>query len=315
MTATEVAGVNVASNDASLEDVHAFWNAHPCGAWRVREDFGTRAFYDSYRAYRYRKHWHLPELVPFEKFSGKQVLEIGCGLGADGVRFAQGGAFYTGIDLTEAAVEATRMHFGALGLEGEFLVQDAEHMAAIPDARFDAVYSHGVLHHTPNLGAALNEIARVLKPRGQLILMLYHRHSLNYYVRILGFQRVAALAYTCVHAFLPRAFRSQKMDQHVLNYRRLGRRYFGASEFPHHCADGVDCPIAYSYSRKQLRTMLSRQFGDPGFAVAHVPMREAMPYLPLWLERAVARRLGWYLFTYARKADGVSEDSLPEAAR
>ena len=39
------------------------------------------------------------------------------------------------------------------------------------------MYSWGVLHHTPNLQAALDEATRVLAPGGELKLMLYHRRS------------------------------------------------------------------------------------------------------------------------------------------
>ncbi|PIO48100.1 MAG: hypothetical protein CMR00_06450 [[Chlorobium] sp. 445] len=43
----------------------------------------------------------------------------------------------------------------------------------------------GVLHHTPNPINAFNEVYRVLKPGGKAIIMLYHKHSFNYYVRIM----------------------------------------------------------------------------------------------------------------------------------
>ena len=42
---------------------------------------------------------------------GLKVLEIGCGLGTDGAQFAKAGADYTGVDLTEAAVELARTAF------------------------------------------------------------------------------------------------------------------------------------------------------------------------------------------------------------
>jgi ubiquinone/menaquinone biosynthesis C-methylase UbiE len=55
-------------------------------------------------------------------------------------------------------------------------VADAE---ALPfaDTSFDLVYSWGVLHHTPNTKRALDEIRRVLKPRGEARVMLYSRRS------------------------------------------------------------------------------------------------------------------------------------------
>ena len=84
----------------SLAEVRAFWDAHPCGAQFVRGSFGTPAFYEEHARFRYRTEWHLDRLVPWETCRGRDVLEIGCGLGADGLRFAQHGARYTGVDLT-----------------------------------------------------------------------------------------------------------------------------------------------------------------------------------------------------------------------
>jgi len=55
-------------------------------------------------------------------------LEIGCGLGTDGAQFAQAGADYTGVDLTEAAVELARKRFSLFDLPGdeEFLSQNTD---------------------------------------------------------------------------------------------------------------------------------------------------------------------------------------------
>ena len=43
------------------------------------------------------------------------------------------------------------------------------------------VSSNGVLHHTPDMPAALREIARVLRPGGRLVMIVYNRASLHYW--------------------------------------------------------------------------------------------------------------------------------------
>ncbi len=44
---------------------------------------------------------------------------------------------------------------------------------------FDVVYSHGVLHHTPDTARPIQEIHRVLRQGGRAVVMLYHRDSYN----------------------------------------------------------------------------------------------------------------------------------------
>ena len=56
-----------------------------------------------------------------------------------------------------------------------------------------ATYSHGVLHHIPDIDAAVSEVHRVLRPKGRAIIMLYHRQSLNY-LEILTIRRALAVA-------------------------------------------------------------------------------------------------------------------------
>src|SRR5438552_10038 len=152
---------------------------------------GTREFFTSLEAHRYRKEWHIPVAANFAATRGLKVLEIGCGMGTDGAQFAKAGADYTGVDLTEAAIELARKRFALSHLNGEFRVSDAENLD-FDDESFDLVYSHGVLHHTPNIAAAVSEIHRVLKPRGQAIVMLYHRDSYNYRIGIRVLRRAGA---------------------------------------------------------------------------------------------------------------------------
>src|SRR4051794_14470793 len=137
--------------------IHDFWNANPCGAKFIRESPGTKAFFDSLTEHRYSVENHIPEMVNFPQWNGSQVLEIGCGLGSDAEQFARNGALYSGIDLTETSIEMCRRRFAVQGLAGTFRVADAERLP-FADECFDLVYSHGVIHHTPNTEAAVAEI-------------------------------------------------------------------------------------------------------------------------------------------------------------
>lgn len=151
---------------ASKRAVKDFWEQEACG--------------ERYGADQDRLRYELePEILAFADFpsgSGKRVLEIGVGLGADFLRWARAGAQLTGVDLTERAVARTRSRLEEEGMSADLRVADAEHLP-FADESFDIVYSWGVLHHTPNPPAALAEAQRVLAPGGELKVMLYHRHS------------------------------------------------------------------------------------------------------------------------------------------
>src|SRR2546425_3339202 len=178
-------------NTKLKERVRAFWQANPCGTKFADAEPGTRRFYELVEQHRYEKEWHIPTAADFAAARGLRVLEIGCGLGTDGAQFAKAGADYTGIDLTDAAIELARKRFELCGLQGNFQIADAENLE-FPDESFDLVYSHGVLHHTPDTARAVREIHRVLKPGGRAIVMLYHRGSYNYRIGIRVLRRAGA---------------------------------------------------------------------------------------------------------------------------
>ena len=187
-----VIGGETLQNANGLQEVRAFWSTEACGTHFIQRFTDEHDFFSKYREFRYRTEWHIPAFASFAQAKGKRVLEIGCGNGADGVMFTSHGAHYTGVDLTPQAVDATRRHFAAEGLDGQFRLEDAERLSFADDS-FDIVYSYGVLHHTPAPQRAVHEVYRVLKPGGVALVMLYHRHSFNYYVRILGYMRARVL--------------------------------------------------------------------------------------------------------------------------
>jgi ubiquinone/menaquinone biosynthesis C-methylase UbiE len=298
-----------------LTKVHGFWNTEACDTGVVEHAGSEAEFYEKFREQRYRTQWHIPLLVPFAEAKGKQVLEIGIGNGADGVMFALNGGHYTGADLTEAALEATRKHFEVLGLKGKFEKQNAEQMSFAPET-FDIVYSHGVLHHTPGIQQAIDEVWRVLKPGGRAIIMLYHKHSFNYHVRIMTYMRSRVLLQILLR--IGRWDRDRKQLQkealtglrgnqdrrvwqvHYHNFLKEGWAYLRAENFVHHCTDGPECPVARAFSKTEVRELF-RRFGGIETKVAHFPLKRYRRWVPFSLEKILAARMGWYLFIYANK--------------
>ena len=91
-----------------IAEVKDFWNANPCqSTWSSEND--RRRYFEEITRKRYQgRDWHVPIVARFTAFRGKDVLEIGCGIGADGIEFARNGANYIGVDLTANSVELAR---------------------------------------------------------------------------------------------------------------------------------------------------------------------------------------------------------------
>lgn len=163
--------------EAKLRDaIRTYWDAN-VDRWAIAEHpVGSREFFEEIEAYRFDKLQYLPLRVRFDGWADRQVLDVGCGLGNDLSRFARGGATVTGIDLSTRAIDLARKNFALRGLEGSFHVMDGEAIG-LPDASFDLVYCHTVLHFTANPARMVREVHRVLRRGGVAILMTVNRHS------------------------------------------------------------------------------------------------------------------------------------------
>ena len=166
------------------------WNKTPCGSSTLKNKKGTRAFFEEVIKYRYEAYapW-LRKIISKEDVNGKKLLEVGCGMGADLLEFAKKGAICTGIDLTPNHVALAKKLFKTYGFSAKITKGDAESLA-FADNSFDCVYSHGVIHHTPNTEQALTEIHRVLKPGGKALIMVYHKNSFAFYGKVVAYNGI-----------------------------------------------------------------------------------------------------------------------------
>jgi len=126
-------------------------------------------------------------LIDFEGLARMDVLEIGVGCGTHAQLLATHARSFTGIDLTEFAVQCTSRRMGVFGLDAVIRQMDAEEMD-FPDNSFDFVWSWGVIHHSANTRRIVEQIRRVLRPGGRAVIMVYHKNFWNYYV-VSGFFR------------------------------------------------------------------------------------------------------------------------------
>ena len=163
---------------ASIESVRSYWESRPCNIRHSPERVGTRAYFDDVEKRKYFVEPHIPEFAQFEKWRGRYVVEIGCGLGTDTISFARAGAQVTAVDLTESAVELVKLRAYLFGLDNISVCRaDAEALPWAAAQCCDLVYSFGVLHHTPHPEKVLSKAYELLKPGGTLKVMLYHKYS------------------------------------------------------------------------------------------------------------------------------------------
>jgi ubiquinone/menaquinone biosynthesis C-methylase UbiE len=156
--------------------VRAYWDDRPCGEGLTRAPRGSHEYFAAIEEAKNRLEPYVHSFAAFTAAHGLEVLEIGCGVGTDTVRFARSGARVTAIDLSETAVALTAERLADEGLEGAVREADAESLP-FADGSFDLVYSWGVLHHTPDTARAIGEVERVLRPSGQARIMLYNSRS------------------------------------------------------------------------------------------------------------------------------------------
>jgi ubiquinone/menaquinone biosynthesis C-methylase UbiE len=161
---------------ALIQDITKYWNHHIHDLAIAQHPVGTKEFFTELDEYRFDKLCYLPQLVEFGAYHGKKILEIGCGVGVDLVRFAKAGAQVTGIDLSQTAIDLAGKNLSQNSLNGTLRVMDGENLE-YPDETFDVVYAHGVLQYTGDPEKMVREAFRVLKKGGEGIFMVYNRLS------------------------------------------------------------------------------------------------------------------------------------------
>jgi SAM-dependent methyltransferase len=260
---------------------------------RFQGDFDK--FFTAYDRFRYQNERHLPACIDALNVAGKQVLEIGLGEGSESERLIRQRARWSGVDLTAESVERVRARLALRELPFEELRQGSALDLPFADNAFDMVFSHGVLHHVPDINQAQSEIHRVLRPGGELVIMMYARWSLNYLVSI-GLVRRAALlaAFPLDNAgILKRGASPELLTEHLDNARKTGLlRYLRLAEFIHHNTDGPANPYSVVYDRRRIE----REF--PSFRVTRTYKRFMhAPPLPVHgLPGGTV--MGWHLWAH-----------------
>jgi SAM-dependent methyltransferase len=102
--------------------------------------------------------------------AGERWLEAACGPGIIARKLAPRVREVLGVDMTPAMVDVARREAAAAGLANAmFAVGDATALE-LPDASLDGAIARFTLHHVPAAGRLVAELARVVRPGGQIVL-------------------------------------------------------------------------------------------------------------------------------------------------
>jgi len=272
--------VTITTGDPYKDEVQRQWDNDPAGShYATGATRHSLQWFREVEAYRYKEYapW-MAGVMEFARHPGEQVLEVGAGIGTDLAQFAEAGAFVTDLDLSSGHLALARENFERRGLNGEFVLHDAESLP-FDDNRFDVVYSNGVIHHTPNTYAVVDEMYRVLKPGGRVIVMVYAENSLHYWRNL-----VWAIG----------------IKDHELESWSMGDIMSRAVERSDNAAAR---PLVKVYTKPRLRNLF-RKFGD----ISIVQRQMVSDEVPRLLSRVPVSQLGkimgWNLIIKARKPLG-----------
>jgi 2-polyprenyl-3-methyl-5-hydroxy-6-metoxy-1,4-benzoquinol methylase len=279
--------MTVGPTEKSLADVRRYWDARPCNIRHSAKPVGSREYFDEVEARKYFVEPHIAAFAEFERWEGKRVLEVGCGIGTDSVNFARAGAHLTAVDLSGESLRIASQRADLMGVGDRirFVQANAEELTStVNDGPYDLVYSFGAVHHTPHPQLAVAEMRALVAPRGTLKLMVYHRRSWKV------FWIVAA----------------------------QGRgRFWKADELvAEHSEAQTGCPVTFTYTRREGRDLVEQNgFRVHDVRVDHIfryRVRDYVRYryvkepffrwMPEPVFRKLEQRLGWHLLIEAEAA-------------
>jgi SAM-dependent methyltransferase len=208
-------------------------------------EVGSADYFDEIEQRRYFVEPHIKEFAEFDRWDGKKVLEIGCGIGTDTISFARGGAQITAVELSPKSLELAKKRSLVFGFTEkiDFREADAEELSDYVEPQaYDLIYSFGVIHHTMDPKRVIEQVrANFVRPGSTFKFMVYHRYSW----KVLW----------------------------IMATQGLKSMLRGEDPVAAHSEAQTGCPVTYTYSKKGIRRLL----GD-GFEIQDISIRHIFPY-------------------------------------
>ncbi len=266
-----------------INKVKEFWDRRPCNIRHSNKPIGTREYFDEVEKRKYFIEPHIPGFAEFEKWYGKRVLEIGCGLGTEAVNFARNGADLTVIEISQESLDITKKRFEVYGLHAHFILGNAENLDILLSGqeKFDLIWSFGVIHHSPHPEKILDQCKNFLKDDGELRMMIYSKIS----YKLFHFMRETGI------------WDFSNLDELISTYSEAQ----------------TGCPITYSYTYEGARRLFA-DFQILEMRKAHIFAWNIPKYIKYEYEKEdcfknisddlfkeLESELGWHMLIKARK--------------
>jgi len=269
-----------------IKEIEDYWNQRPCNIKHSEEKIGTLEYFNEVEERKYFVEPHILKFAEFEKWKGKEVLEIGCGIGTDSINFARNGANLTVVELSEKSLEICKKRFEVFGLNANFVCGNSENLVELLNQnkinkKFDLVYSFGVIHHTETPENIVKNINKVLKDDGEFRLMVYSKYSFKLFDFMYQMPQVDF----------------SKADEVI--------QYYAEAQ--------LNCPKALTYTFKEVENLLSEfeimsmkkdhifKFDIPNYIEKkHVIRSEFKNMTPAQFQE-MCDEVGWHLLIKAKK--------------
>jgi ubiquinone/menaquinone biosynthesis C-methylase UbiE len=246
----------------TIEDVRHFWDTNPLWTGEASDPPGSKSFFDTHTraviemAGGRIKPWMMPACA-----RDGAVLDLGCGIGFWLEYFGRAGfTNLTGADISSNSLALAERRCELNDIEAVFSLQNAEEMTFAGNT-FDHINCSGVIHHSPNPQASIDEIYRVLKPGGRAVIGVYYVNAALRMWPVL--RRVAAVLPSLKGRGRETMLQSPSVDELVRLY------------------DGSTNPIGTAFTRAQFAAMLpvKASFHYSAFPARVLPVRLTGPAL------------------------------------